>query len=167
MANLSVDPRNVRVHHHQRSQGSLFGNPGEPLQYQQSENQTMRTKPEQFIDHRRLQFQPQQMVDALQNKTMQTKPDLFIDDRRRPFDETQQNIYFRETQMKVNTQASYNVHRSMQQQRCRYYAEGRCYYGKNCKFSHEMTQDFDQRDRERWDYYHHRDSHQNARPCRY
>ncbi|XP_062087868.1 zinc finger CCCH domain-containing protein 62-like [Humulus lupulus] len=38
----------------------------------------------------------------------------------------------------------------MQQKLCRYYAQGRCYYGDTCTFSHDMREDFGQRREERW-----------------
>lgn len=164
MVSLSVDSRKMGIHQHQ--QGPLCGNPGKPLQRHQSENRTMQTKSDLFINHRKQPFQENYL----------TQPRIKVDPPASY--NTQPRIYRADHAASVNkvldgtNHTSWNHYRPPmgvyhhpivknqpdKQQRCRYYAEGRCYFGENCKFSHEMMTE--RRGEERWRHTHH------ARLCR-
>lgn len=180
MAKLSVDSRKV-VHQHQEE--PLFGNSGKTFQNQQSGNPTDQTK----SDHNRLSFQHQNMVDTKQNNycsqpQMKANPparfnidpsiyraDHHIASVNKVLDNTNGRSWdcyhsrLPMDRMNLYPKTNQTAQEGYKQQRCRYYAVGRCYYRENCKFSHETTEDFVRRERERFGHHH---SHQNARHCR-
>lgn len=180
MAKLTVDSRNV-VHQHQERPS--FGNLGKATDQTKSHmfiDQNRLPSQHQHMMDNRLPFQHQHMVDnTMQNNYYsqpQTKanppasfniqPSIYrtnpaassvnkVLDNRNHIPMDRMNLY-----PKVNhsAQEGYN------QPQCRYFAVGKCYYRESCKFSHDMTEDFVQREKERLGHYYH--MHQNARHCR-
>ncbi|XP_038899462.1 zinc finger CCCH domain-containing protein 62-like [Benincasa hispida] len=177
MEKLSVDSRKV-VHQHQEEQ--LFGNSGKAFQHQQPENPSNQTKSDLFIDHNRLPFQHQNnYYSQPQMKANHSacysimQPIIYKADHAASVNEVLDNTnrsswdyhYSRLPMGRMNLYPRVNqtAQEGYKQQQCRHYAVGRCYYGENCKFSHEMTRDFVRREKERLGHHH---IHQNARHCR-